>query len=100
MCWICESDICLATEDSDSPFWPSNRMDSGKLESLSRVWRIPLSICTLPDQVDIEIKPYSFHQVIRSLFIPVRLVAAARGLEFEYNLDKNIDQVRSALSPI
>jgi hypothetical protein len=35
---------------------------------------------------------------MRSLFIPVRLVADARGLEFESNLDKNIDQVNLQLS--
>jgi osomolarity two-component system sensor histidine kinase SLN1 len=30
---------------------------------------------------------------MRSLFIPVRLVTNARNLVFEYNLDRNIDQV-------
>jgi osomolarity two-component system sensor histidine kinase SLN1 len=39
------------------------------------------------------VKPYSFHQVIRSLFIPLRLATDARGLEFEFHLDKAIDQV-------
>jgi osomolarity two-component system sensor histidine kinase SLN1 len=37
---------------------------------------------------------------MRSLFIPVRLVAVARGLEFEYHLDKNIDQVCFIQSPL
>jgi len=39
-------------------------------------------------------KPYSFHQVMRSLFIPLRLATDALGLDFEFNLDKAIDQVR------
>ncbi|KAF8902397.1 hypothetical protein CPB84DRAFT_1678868 [Gymnopilus junonius] len=50
-----------------------NRMDSGKFESMSR--------------------PYGFHQVMRSLFVPLRLATDARGLEFEANLDPNIDKV-------
>ncbi|KAJ6518948.1 histidine kinase [Mycena sanguinolenta] len=50
-----------------------NRMDSGRLESLSR--------------------PYAFHKVLRSLFIPVRLAADARKLEFVTDLDMRIDEV-------
>ncbi|GLB41632.1 putative his Kinase A (phosphoacceptor) domain containing protein [Lyophyllum shimeji] len=50
-----------------------NRMDSGKFESASR--------------------PYGFHQVMRSLFIPLRLTTNARGLELETELDPRIDQV-------
>ncbi|KAJ7091476.1 hypothetical protein B0H15DRAFT_778280 [Mycena belliarum] len=50
-----------------------NRMDSGKLESLSR--------------------PYAFHKVLRSLFIPLRLAADARNLEFVTDLDMRIDEV-------
>ncbi|KAJ7066462.1 histidine kinase [Mycena amicta] len=50
-----------------------NRMDSGRLESLS--------------------KPYAFHKVLRSLFIPVRLAADARHLEFVTDLDMRIDEV-------
>ncbi|KAJ7043764.1 hypothetical protein C8F04DRAFT_1073230 [Mycena alexandri] len=50
-----------------------NRMDSGRLESLSR--------------------PYAFHKVLRSLFIPLRLAADARQLEFVTDLDMKIDEV-------
>ncbi|KAJ7281339.1 hypothetical protein C8J57DRAFT_1173204 [Mycena rebaudengoi] len=50
-----------------------NRMDSGRLESLSR--------------------PYAFHKVLRSLFIPLRLAADARKLEFITDLDMRIDEV-------
>ncbi|KAH9479237.1 putative histidine kinase 1 [Psilocybe cubensis] len=50
-----------------------NRMDSGKFESASR--------------------PYGFHQVMRSLFVPLRLATDARGLKFETELDPNIDLV-------
>jgi len=50
-----------------------NRMDSGKFESAFR--------------------PYGFHQVMRSLFIPLRLTTNARGLELETELDPKIDQV-------
>ncbi|KIM44414.1 hypothetical protein M413DRAFT_442397 [Hebeloma cylindrosporum] len=50
-----------------------NRMDSGKFESMSR--------------------PYSFHQVMRSLFVPLRLATDARGLQLETALDPNIDIV-------
>ncbi|KAA1470157.1 hypothetical protein DENSPDRAFT_774313 [Dentipellis sp. KUC8613] len=50
-----------------------NRMDSGRFESVA--------------------KPYSFHQVMRSLFVPLRLAADARQLEFITDLDSCIDQV-------
>ncbi|KAF8997922.1 hypothetical protein BDQ17DRAFT_1362850 [Cyathus striatus] len=50
-----------------------NRMDSGKFESASR--------------------PYAFHQVMRSLFIPLRMSTDARGLELETHLDPNIDMI-------
>lgn len=50
-----------------------NRMDSGRFESASR--------------------PYAFHQVMRSLFIPLRLATDARGLELVTELDPFIDQV-------
>lgn len=55
-----------------------NRMDSGRFESV--------------------LKPYSFHQVMRSLFIPLQLATDARGLEFVKDLDMRIDEVaRTAL---
>ncbi|KAJ7625472.1 hypothetical protein FB45DRAFT_1004909 [Roridomyces roridus] len=50
-----------------------NRMDSGQLETLSR--------------------PYAFHKVLLSLFIPLRLAADARKLEFVVDLDPRIDEV-------
>ncbi|TFY68845.1 hypothetical protein EVJ58_g762 [Rhodofomes roseus] len=50
-----------------------NRMDSGRFESV--------------------LKPYSFHQVMRSMFVPLRLATDARGLEFVTDLDRNIDEV-------
>ncbi|EKM50704.1 uncharacterized protein PHACADRAFT_188239 [Phanerochaete carnosa HHB-10118-sp] len=55
-----------------------NRMDSGRFESV--------------------LKPYAFHQVMRSLFIPLRLATDARGLEFVTDFDRNINGVaRKAL---
>ncbi|KAI0246901.1 hypothetical protein BJV78DRAFT_91293 [Lactifluus subvellereus] len=50
-----------------------NRMDSGRFESVS--------------------KPYSFHQVIRGLFVPLRLATDARHLELVTDLDPCIDKV-------
>ncbi|PPQ64353.1 hypothetical protein CVT24_008422 [Panaeolus cyanescens] len=50
-----------------------NRMDSGRFESASR--------------------PYAFHQVMQSLFVPLRLTTDARGLKLETDLDPNIDLV-------
>ncbi|PCH36400.1 hybrid sensor histidine kinase [Wolfiporia cocos MD-104 SS10] len=50
-----------------------NRMDSGRFESV--------------------LKPYSFHQVMRSMFVPLQLATDARGLDFVTDLDKNIDDV-------
>lgn len=40
-----------------------------------------------------SLKPYAFHQVIRSMFIPLCLATNARGLTFEKNLDPRIDEV-------
>ncbi|TFK80701.1 hypothetical protein K466DRAFT_605115 [Polyporus arcularius HHB13444] len=50
-----------------------NRMDSGRFESV--------------------LKPYKFHQVMRSLFVPLRLATDARRLEFITDLDTTIDDV-------
>ncbi|CDO68388.1 hypothetical protein BN946_scf184815.g35 [Trametes cinnabarina] len=50
-----------------------NRMDSGRFESV--------------------LKPYKFHQVLRSLFVPLKLATDARKLQFITDLDRNIDQV-------
>ena len=49
-------------------------MDSGRFESV--------------------LKPYKFHQVMRSLFVPLRLATDARRLEFFTDLDTSIDDVR------
>jgi osomolarity two-component system, sensor histidine kinase SLN1 len=49
-------------------------MDSGRFESVSR--------------------PYSFHQVMRGLFVPLRLATDARQLDLETDLDPCIDKVR------
>jgi hypothetical protein len=48
-------------------------MDSGRFESVS--------------------KPYSFHQVMRGLFVPLRLATDARQLELVTDLDPCIDKV-------
>lgn len=48
-------------------------MDSGKFESV--------------------LKPYKFHHVMRSLFVPLRLATDARKLEFVVDLDTRIDDV-------
>lgn len=50
-----------------------HRMDSGRFESLN--------------------KPYAFHQVMRSLFVPLRLDTDSRQLEFVTELDRSIDDV-------
>ena len=55
-----------------------NRMDSGRFESV--------------------LKPYAFHKVMRSLFVPLRMATDARGLAFVTELDKSIDELsRKAL---
>ncbi|KAG1812893.1 uncharacterized protein BJ212DRAFT_1275964 [Suillus subaureus] len=51
----------------------NNRMDSGLFEILY--------------------KPYKFHAVMRSLFIPLRMATDARNLELVTCLDENIDKV-------
>lgn len=48
-------------------------MDSGRFESLLR--------------------PYPFHQILRSLFIPIVLATDARQMEFVQDLDPAIDAV-------
>lgn len=53
-------------------------MDSGRFESV--------------------LKPYKFHQVLRSLFVPLQLATDARRLHFITDLDNNIDEVRSPVS--
>ncbi|CCM01334.1 uncharacterized protein FIBRA_03383 [Fibroporia radiculosa] len=50
-----------------------NRMDSGRFESVH--------------------KPYAFHQVMRSMFVPLQLATDARGLEFVTDLDPHIDEI-------
>ncbi|KAG9023619.1 hypothetical protein FRB95_012714 [Tulasnella sp. JGI-2019a] len=48
-----------------------NRMDSGRFESVA--------------------KPYAFHKVLRGMLVPLKLAAAARGLELIIELDQQID---------
>ena len=48
-------------------------MDSGRFEFVSR--------------------PYAFHQVMRGLFVPLRLATDARNLELVTDLDPCIDRV-------
>lgn len=50
-----------------------NRMDSGRFENVAR--------------------PYPFHSVMRSMFVPLQLATDARGLKFTTELDKSIDIV-------
>lgn len=50
-----------------------NRMDSGRLESVNR--------------------PYPFHTALRSMLVPLKLAADARGLLLETEIDKRIDEV-------
>ncbi|THG98473.1 hypothetical protein EW026_g3718 [Hermanssonia centrifuga] len=50
-----------------------NRMDSGRFESV--------------------LKPYAFHKVMRSLFVPLQMATDARDLKFVTDLDKDIDDV-------
>ncbi|THH17447.1 hypothetical protein EW146_g3364 [Bondarzewia mesenterica] len=50
-----------------------NRMDSGRFETVS--------------------KPYAFHHVMRSLFVPLRLAANARQLAFVTDIDPCIDKI-------
>lgn len=50
-----------------------NRMDSGNFESVNL--------------------PYGFHQVMKSLFSPLRLDTDARGLKFTSDLDPRIDEI-------
>ena len=52
-------------------------MDSGRFESVN--------------------KPYAFHTVIKSMLIPLRLAAEARGLSVQIELDPEIDVVRPSM---
>jgi hypothetical protein len=46
----------------------------------------------------LNIQPYAFHHVLRSLFIPLRLATNARQLELVTDLDPIIDQVSNGCS--
>ncbi|KIK51405.1 hypothetical protein GYMLUDRAFT_50559 [Collybiopsis luxurians FD-317 M1] len=50
-----------------------NRLDSGQFELVS--------------------KPYAIHQTIRSLFIPLQMATAQKGLTLHTELDPNIDKI-------
>ncbi len=73
-CWTCELLFAYAATRRAHRTSNSNRMDSGRFESV--------------------LKPYKFHQVMRSLFVPLRLATDARRLEFITDLDTTIDDVR------
>lgn len=64
-------------------------MDSGKFESLSKVGNHHIWIFAATEGP----KPYVFHQVMRSLFTPLRLDTDSRNLEFVTSLDPTIDEV-------
>ena len=38
-------------------------------------------------------RPFSLHNLMRSIFVPLRLDAAARGLDLETNLDNRVDEL-------
>ncbi len=84
--------ISLATRLTNCPC--SNRMDSGRLESLSKV-RSPTQDQCKPNS---SLQPYAFHQVMRSMFIPLQLATDARNLKLIIDLDTTIDDV--SLSPL
>lgn len=42
---------------------------------------------------EILFKPYAFHAMIRTLFVPLRMATDARNLELVTHLDKTIDEV-------
>ncbi|KAG1795079.1 Tco5, signal transduction HAMP domain histidine kinase [Suillus plorans] len=65
--------LVMMSKGTVSDIAPSNRMDSGLFEILS--------------------KPYKFHAVMRSLFIPLRMATDARNLELVTSLDETIDKV-------
>ncbi|KAH7922614.1 Tco5, signal transduction HAMP domain histidine kinase [Leucogyrophana mollusca] len=68
-----------------------NRMDSGRFEILTKV---PLFSFACSPLLQLRIsKPYAFHSVIRSLFVPLRMATDARDLELVTHLDKTIDEV-------
>lgn len=70
----------------------SHRMDSGKFESFNKV--ICLSSAVAVVAHSFRIQPYVFHQVMESLFTPLRLDTDSRRLKFETYLDRSIDEVR------
>ncbi|KAK0202522.1 hypothetical protein DFS33DRAFT_1263543 [Desarmillaria ectypa] len=61
----------MVTSMALNNFIHSNRMDSGKFEVLMR--------------------PYAFHQVLRSMFLTLELATNARELDFQTDLDMEID---------
>ena len=38
-------------------------------------------------------RPFSLHNLVRSIFVPLRLDAASRGLELETSLDTRVDEL-------
>ena len=70
-------------------------MDSGRFESVARVcpWSIQFD-CTRSYTL---FKPYPFHQVMRSMFVPLQMATDARHLQLVTDLDESIDKVRFPL---
>lgn len=74
MCWTCERPNAITYTRKGSwsdAVWFSNRMDSGRFESMA--------------------KPYAFHKVLKGMLVPLKLAAAARGLDLIIELDQQID---------
>ena len=74
----------------------SHRMDSGRFESFNKVRRL-ISVRSLSVPTHRHLQPYVFHQVMESLFTPLRLDTDSRRLKFETYLDRSIDEVRTLL---
>lgn len=70
----------------------SNRMDSGRFESVHKVRRMISNLKAVANS-DRVAQPYAFHQVMQSMFVPLQMATNARGLEFAQDLDKRIDEV-------
>ena len=74
----------------------SHRMDSGRFESFNKVVHLFPMACS-SFQLVFHLQPYVFHQVMESLFTPLRLDTDSRQLKFETFLDRSIDEVWAVL---
>ena len=70
-------------------------MDSGRFENSNRVIILCFPLPVLNSRRYSFDQPYVFHQVMRSLFAPLRLDTDSRQLRFETHLDPAIDEVAS-----